>query len=190
MIRWGISQISKINRPCRVAYQLAARCYSIPSATQISRRYEVVYKSYSVNLQKASIIVALSSILLVMILDTLLTHKPLDGYRIYLLYPSIMLLFISSTLGVISIVRDCINYSDADKILAQIDGMYYPFNADDTFLNEVMRLNKNVNFCVNVMSALTVIAIFLLLLAVIGPVAFLAILIPMIWPCAAPPADS
>ena len=151
--------MSKIGRWYGAVCKLAARCCGIPCATRISRQYEVVYKSYSSNLQKASIIMALSSILLVMILDTLWTHKPFDGWKIYPLYFSVIFLFASSALGVRSIIWDSINYNS--EILSRIDGMYSTVNADDTFLRNVMRLNNNVKSCINRMSILTAVSLLL-----------------------------
>ena len=155
--------MSKISRWYGTVCKLVARCCGIPCATRISRRYEVVYKSYISNLQKASIIMALSSILLVMILDTLWAHKPFDGCKIYFLYTSVILLFVSSVVGIESIIRDCINYNS--EVLSRIDGMYSTDDADDTFLREVMHLNNNVKFCIKTMSVLTAVSLLLVTVA-------------------------
>jgi len=156
--------MSIISRWYEAVCKLVARRCGIPCATRISRRYEVVYKSYISNLQKAGIIMALSSILLVMILDTLLTHTPFDGWKIYCLHISVILLFASSVVGIYPLALNSIDYNNKD-VLPQIDRMYSA--NDSTFLNDVLSRNDITRCCIKIMSALTLIAISLLLLTVI-----------------------
>jgi len=146
--------------------------------TKISRRYEVVYKSYASNLQKLGFSIALTSVLIVMIIGALWNGgKTFDGWRLVLLCASVLVLLASLSIGVYSEIRDSIDYRDGylcddlleindaeDCVLVKIDRMYTKDPKLPTFLSKVLDLNYLVLRSFKIMSFLTLVAVVLLVI--------------------------